>query len=166
MGELAFEVNGDRFPLRLEVQDGSYQVVLGGRTYHVTVQRHGAGELDLLVDGQPQRFYIANSVDDPEQRLIWHQGQLWRVNAIDVQSRRKPKRSEQSDTTLSATMPGVVRAILVNVGDRVVAGDPLLILEAMKMENELRSMRAGVVKEVTVAPGQRVDQNAVLLILE
>ena len=63
-------------------------------------------------------------------------------------------------------MPGQVRAVNVNEGDRVAKGQTLLLLEAMKMENELRSMRAGRVKSVLVGPGQRVEQNAPLIVLE
>ena len=56
--------------------------------------------------------------------------------------------------------------ILVKEGDTIEEGQPVVLLEAMKMENELRAVRGGVVKTVLVAAGQRVDQNAPLIVLE
>ena len=56
--------------------------------------------------------------------------------------------------------------VVVAEGDAIEEGQPVVLLEAMKMENELRAIRGGIVKSVLVASGQRVDQNAPLLILE
>jgi pyruvate carboxylase subunit B len=60
-------------------------------------------------------------------------------------------------------MPGVVVAVLVQMGQEVRSGEGLLILEAMKMENEIRATRSGAVEAVYVAPGQRVSQDDLLL---
>jgi biotin carboxyl carrier protein len=63
-------------------------------------------------------------------------------------------------------MPGRVLRVLVGVGDRVTARQPVVVVEAMKMENELRSPRDGVVTEVLVAPGAAVESNAVLMVID
>jgi biotin carboxyl carrier protein len=63
-------------------------------------------------------------------------------------------------------MPGIVRAVLVQPGEAVAAGQPLVILEAMKMENELRADHAGIVREVKVAAGNAVDGGAALIVIE
>jgi biotin carboxyl carrier protein len=68
--------------------------------------------------------------------------------------------------TIKAPMPGLVRAINVNVGDSVIARQGVVILEAMKMENELRTPRVGVVKEIRVKPGDKVEQGQVLVIIK
>jgi len=67
---------------------------------------------------------------------------------------------------VKSSMPGIVRAVLVKSGDSVAAGQPLVILEAMKMENELRAEHAGVVREVKVGAGTAVDGGAELLVLD
>ena len=67
---------------------------------------------------------------------------------------------------IKAPMPGRVIRVLVNVGDGVTAKQPLVVVEAMKMENELRSPRDGVVKEVLVTPVTAVESGAVLVVIE
>jgi biotin carboxyl carrier protein len=62
-----------------------------------------------------------------------------------------------------SVMPGVVKEVRVAPGDAVEAHQPLLVLEAMKMENEIRADRAGVVREVHVKPGQAVEKGARLV---
>jgi biotin carboxyl carrier protein len=66
---------------------------------------------------------------------------------------------------VKSPMPGRIVRVLVGVGDRVTARQPVVVVEAMKMENELRSPRDGVVTEVLVAPGAAVDSNAVLIVV-
>ena len=63
-------------------------------------------------------------------------------------------------------MPGKVVRIEVQAGDSVRKGDPLLVMEAMKMENEIRASHAGVVKTVHVSPGQAVETGADLILME
>jgi biotin carboxyl carrier protein len=68
--------------------------------------------------------------------------------------------------TMRAVMPGILRAVLVKPGDTVKAGQPLVILEAMKMENELRAEHPGIVREVKVAAGSPVEGGAALIVIE
>ena len=68
--------------------------------------------------------------------------------------------------TIVAPMPGRVVRVLVSIGDRVLAGQPIVVVEAMKMENELRSPKDGVVREVNVQAGGAVEARAVLVVIE
>ncbi|MBI4551164.1 MAG: biotin/lipoyl-binding protein [Candidatus Latescibacteria bacterium] len=68
--------------------------------------------------------------------------------------------------TITAPMPGRVLAVEVAVGDAVTAGQGVVIIEAMKMENELRAHADGRVKEVRVQPGDAVNKGDVLVVLE
>ena len=74
--------------------------------------------------------------------------------------------TEQTAGGFVAQMPGKVIELRVEVGDRVDAGDTLLVLEAMKMEHPLRTMDAGVVTEVLVAQGEQVEAGTLLLVVE
>jgi len=74
-------------------------------------------------------------------------------------------RQDQSKVVLSM-MPGIVREVMVAPGDEVTAGQPLLILEAMKMENEIRAALPGVVKTVHAEANQTVSKGDALVTLE
>lgn len=74
--------------------------------------------------------------------------------------------SAAASKELRAPMPGKVVDILVKPGQSVAEGDPLVVLEAMKMENVLRSAGDGVVAEIAVQSGQAVEKDAVLVALE
>ena len=72
----------------------------------------------------------------------------------------------EGELAVTAPIPGLVVKVLVEVGQTVVDEQPLLLLEAMKMENEIRTLRGGVVKKINVTLGQRVEQNSILIVLE
>lgn len=75
-------------------------------------------------------------------------------------------RAPDGPMTVAATLPGLIVAIAVRVGDEVTAGAPLLTIEAMKMQNEVRAPRSGRVSEISVASGQAVATGVALLRLE
>lgn len=74
--------------------------------------------------------------------------------------------AEPGDGNISAPMPGTIHNVSCQVGQTVKCGDILLILEAMKMENEIQSPMDGTVKEIKVAKGQSVESGDVLVIIE
>lgn len=74
--------------------------------------------------------------------------------------------AEDAKDAVTTMLPGVVLKILVKPGDRVQAGDPVIIIESMKMENEIVSPRDGVVAEIFVKEGQRVEAGDVLAVIQ
>jgi len=76
------------------------------------------------------------------------------------------KPAEVKMTDVKAPMPGLILDIMVGPGTEVTAGDPLLILEAMKMENVLKAVGDGVVKSVEKAKGETVEKSEIILIME
>ncbi len=98
-------------------------------------------------------------------------GQRFDVEAVDERTRQiraltGTRRPAGGSGTVVAPMPGLVVRVEVAVGQRVEAGAGLVVVEAMKMENELRATRAAVVAAVHVAPGQAVEKGAPLVTLE
>ena len=92
------------------------------------------------------------------------EGHRYRVRVDDLRFRRVgapagPAIEELGDSVVASPMPGVVVAVLVQEGDQVRTGQGLAILEAMKMENEIRAPRSGIIELVSVSPGQRVSQD-------
>lgn len=71
-----------------------------------------------------------------------------------------------SDGAVTAIMPGLIIKVLVEAGQKVATGDPLVVLEAMKMESDLCSPRDGVVKQLAVKVGDSVAQGQVLVVVE
>ena len=74
--------------------------------------------------------------------------------------------SARGERRVSAPMPGRIVRVLVRAGDAVAAGQPLVVVEAMKMENELKSPKAGRVKEVSVAEGTSIEAGRLLVVVE
>jgi biotin carboxyl carrier protein len=125
-------------------EPGVYSVLLDGRIYDARVEETPAG-LVIVIDGY--RFEI--EVRDPRR---------W--------SRKDRTRAGEGVQTLAAPMPGKVVRVLVGPGDVVEAGQGLLVVEAMKMQNEMKASRAGRILSVTVKEGATVAVGEVLATIE
>lgn len=79
---------------------------------------------------------------------------------------RKAPAVPHGELAIKAPIPGLVVKVLAEEGDAIEDGQAIVIVEAMKMENEIRAIRTGRVKEIKVSEGQRVEQNETLLLLE
>jgi acetyl/propionyl-CoA carboxylase alpha subunit len=103
--------------------------------------------------------------------VLWLDGHRFDVDALDERAkviRDMSKRSAAAagPAPLKAPMPGLIVRVNAQPGDRVQAGQGLVVMEAMKMENELKATSAGTVKAVHVAPGATVEKGALLIELE
>lgn len=151
----------------IEVDNG--QVTLDGQPVTVDLQQSGgAGLYSLLFDHQSHELLITA---DRFNYTVTLQGEQFQVQVEDertrrLNSRRKPPTLGEGELAIVAPIPGMVVKVLVQEGEEVVEDQALVILEAMKMENELRAVRKGKVHQIKVSPGQRVEQNALLLLLE
>jgi pyruvate carboxylase subunit B len=155
----------------------SFTLTLNGTDYSVEV--HGN---TFIVNGHPMVVGFADdgrvTVDgiayevavDGESAIIdgiAHQIQVSGLDAEPASIRSaSPAPSASGVGAVRAVMPGSIVRVLVTVGDDVTADDVLLVLEAMKMENELHAPTAGVVTAIHVEPGQAVEMNAVLVEIE
>lgn len=102
---------------------------------------------------------------------MWVDGVRLEVEALDERSRAIRELAAATSgpsgpAPLVAPMPGMIVRVNVSVGDQVQTGQGLVVMEAMKMENELRAAAAGTVKRVHVSPGTAVEKGALLLELE
>ena len=102
---------------------------------------------------------------------LWLDGYRFEVEALDERMRAIRELSGATagptgPAPLKAPMPGLIVRVHVQVGDTVQAGQGLIVMEAMKMENELRAQAAGKVKSVVVSPGTAVEKGALLIELE
>jgi biotin carboxyl carrier protein len=126
---------------------------------------HDAGLFSLLVDGHSREMVLDREAD---KVFVSLDGERIEVRVQDDVSRALSAFSGPTTAGPSevvAPMPGVVVDIPVSVGDAVESGQPVIIVEAMKMQNELATEADGIVAEIRVAVGDTVDGGAVLVVL-
>lgn len=105
----------------------------------------------------------------PGEVRLYLDGAGFRVNFVDAMTKKlrelKAPSAGGGQRKFKAPMPGVVLSVGVMPGQRLAAGDPICVLEAMKMQNEIRAETAGIVTEVAVTAGQNVQRNDLLAVL-
>jgi biotin carboxyl carrier protein len=155
-------------PVDLEpLGNDQYKLTVNGRTYQVDALMLEHGTMTMLVDGQS---YSVEFEENGDEVGVLLRGQ---VNRFDVADERRLRlRAATAGFTMegkqvvTAPMPGKVVKVLVKVGDEVKEGQGLVVVEAMKMENELKSPKAGKVTELFAKEGIAVENNAKLVVVE
>lgn len=152
----------------VDLGDGQYEVHVDGQVHRVDALRLEHGAVSLIVD---QASYSVEFEEKGDGRInVLVRGQLFPIEILD--ERRMRMRAAggrftlEGPQTVSAPMPGKVVKVLVAPGAEVQEGQGLVVVEAMKMENELVSPKAGVVKEVHVQEGASVESGAKLIVVE
>ncbi len=142
-------VDGERLPadFMAVAEQSVYSLLLDNHSYEANISPSEAG-LEVLLRGQ--RYVV--EVEDERSRL------LRRVGGAQL--------TDTGTFQLKAPMPGMVIGVPVEEGQQVAKGDDLVILESMKMQNELKSPRDGTVTRVRVKTGDNVQQNAVMMVVD
>jgi biotin carboxyl carrier protein len=131
------KLDGREFPVdAASAQDGVLSLLLDGQSY--AVKQENLGTEAQIVVGQ-ERFRA--TVRDPRS----------------FRSRRRAGASEHGVKKVTAPMPGKVVRLLAGVGAQVEAGQSIIVIEAMKMQNELKAPKTGVIKKINVAEGAAVE---------
>jgi biotin carboxyl carrier protein len=153
--------------LRVEVQgrDGRYTVRLGQRTLEVDYQEWEGGFASLLVEGRSHDVGIERQAAGYRVQLAEHE-LLIELAPAAREAAAATRRPTTGPLRVAAPMPGKIVRVLVEAGQPVAAEQGLVVVEAMKMENELRAPRAGRVRETCVRLGQAVETGAVLVVIE
>lgn len=147
--------------------DGSYRLTIGDQTWVVDARLTAEGIYSLLIDG----VSYAVDVTDEEGVCTVHVGAAAWAMRVEEATRHALRTSAGAGAahggqTLTAPLPGKITHVAVKPGDRVQRGDTLLVIEAMKMENEFRASAAGTVAQVRVHSGQAVNAGDVLVVIE
>ena len=159
---------GDQeFRVEIREEDGAFSVRLGEREIPVDVLSLGSGLYSLLIKGFS---FEVDVMEGEESLIVMVRGQAFPVSVHD--GRRRLSRGVGQGATgaglrrITAPMSGKVTRHLVRVGDKVEAGDGVIVLEAMKMENELKAPSVGAIKEIMVSEGTVVKGGDVLVVFE
>ena len=152
-----------------------YTLQIGGREFVIDVQERSADRFEVVVGSERYEVALAGDEDLPEATIT--PGFAPARGAPPVSSSpgptapasRRPAPSASSPAgrggagALNAPMPGVILELSVAPGDTVERGQPIAVLEAMKMKNSIRSPRAGTIAEVCVAVGQAVGHGEAIV---
>ena len=160
----------DVAPSELEVEglgDGRYAVTLDGRTFELESLVLPQGGVSMIVEGQSFSVEFEERGDEVSVSL---RGQLTRFDVADERKLRLRAATSgftvEGRQTVTAPMPGKIVKIFVKVGEVVTEGQGLVVVEAMKMENELKSPKAGTIKEIVTKEGATVENGAPLVVVE
>jgi biotin carboxyl carrier protein len=163
-------LHGHTEQVAVEVEDGGngqLVLVLAGKRHAVDALALEHGAVSLLVDGH---VYDVEFDDMGDEVQVLVQGDVFRVDVADERALKLRAGATtlkvEGSVTLVAPMPGKVVRVLVKQGETVQEGQGLVVVEAMKMENELKSPKAGTITEVFAKEGSPVEANAKLLTVE
>jgi len=159
-----YSVNGEQIAVQIERDADAYRVMIGEREYHIAHHSRTKGILAFTMDGQHRQVAVAHG-ENAADRQVWFDGQSWVVEKIDPRQSRRRGSGESESGALAASMPGQVREILVAEGESVAQGDPLVLMEAMKMEMRITAPTDGVITAINCAVGDVVARGAVLVVV-
>lgn len=153
--------NGATLVVEYRQEDAEYEAVIDGQHLHARLLSLHKDSLTLLVNEQPLHIHVAR---DDQRVLIAIAGHVYEFTQAR-EKQGKVRRSEvgRLDPEVRSPMPGKILQVLVQEGMQVEAGQTLVLLEAMKMENALIAEGAAQVKKIHVSPGDLVDLGQLVL---
>ena len=155
----------------LEVELDGERVSLGGTSTEARISGVEQSPEYVLMLGDEAHRLLVRRGSSRGRYTLWVNGLRLEVEALDERSRAirelaAATTGPSGPAPLVAPMPGMIVRVNANEGDAVQAGQGLVVMEAMKMENELRAAASGTVKRVHVSPGTAVEKGALLLEME
>ncbi len=160
--------HSERITVDIEpLNGGRYAISFNGERHELDALTLDHGAVSILVDGASFSVEFEERGDDV---LVLLRSQVTRIDVADERKLRIRAVSSgftaEGRQVVEAPMPGKIVKVLVKVGDEVKEGQGLVVVEAMKMENELKSPKAGKVVELHAREGTTVENNAKLVVVE
>ena len=159
------KAGGKPHRLELEKTAGGWECRLDGQPVHIDALIPRRDVLSLLVDGRAYEIKREQTATDLH---LWVGSTRFAVELRDprsLRSRQKAAGDEKGPRKILAPMPGRVVRLLVAENSSVEAGQGIVVVEAMKMQNEIRSPKSGVVERIMVTEGQTVNTGEVIVII-
>lgn len=167
---MSYEIslNGESEPIEIIHQEGNLvEVVIGGRKYELDIVEVENGIYSILLDGKS--FNVELTPLTNKKYTVHTLYNSFDAEIVDAETRYMRSRKGEMDeeqSFISTPMPGKVVKILVEEGQKVKAGETLVIVSAMKMESEYKVSTDKVVKQILVSEGDNIDGNQPLITLE
>jgi biotin carboxyl carrier protein len=132
-----------------ELDGGKIILKIENKFYEASYSKREDGEFSLLINNESLNLTIRTSLQEKAYQLL-------------SASQNKAEHSK----TIKSPMPGLVVKVIKNVGDKIIKGDTVMILEAMKMENEIKSNLEGILSEIFVEQGKPIEKNIPLFTIK
>jgi biotin carboxyl carrier protein len=163
--EYITKIGEEEFIIKID-RDG--EILVNGHRFEIDFQSSPEGNVFSMLLNNRSLEGMVEQRDDKWEVLI--RGELYEVQVQDERSYRLAKArgsvtAVTGDVTIRSPMPGIIIAVPVAEGELVKKGDQVIILESMKMENELRAPRDGLISRVFVQPGASVDKEQTLILI-
>ena len=160
--------DGNRdWPVRVESSADGLSVIVGERVYQVDAVRPDSGAFSLLVEGRSYEVLLTRR---DGRHHVQVDGHSYVLEVLDERQKmlrdQKAALVAEGPLVVSSSMPGHVVTLLVSEGDEVEEGQGVIVIEAMKMENELKAPKAGQVTEVCVVADDATEAGQALLVIE
>ncbi len=159
-------VSGD-----IQADHGRLRLTLDGKATEIDWAEIGPGRFSIIASGRSYRVWIegcgvAGRLESPVPVTVGQQQYSTEIRDPRVRRHSGPPVGPVGPQEIVAPMPGKIVKVLIKEKEDVALGDGLVVIEAMKMQNELRALRAGHVAKIYVSEGSRVETGAKLLRLE
>lgn len=130
-----------------QLSEHTYNLKIDNNIFHITSSKLDTNKYSFLIDGHYFESEVRTKLEEEAANLL------------------NKKNSDIGRRQIKSPMPGLILRINKNVGDTVQEGEPLILLEAMKMENEIRSPSSGKISEILIKEGKSVEKNQVILVI-
>ncbi len=170
MSHYRARAGGKEYDVNIDSLDQNYSVLINGKKKLVMVESMGGSRMLLLIDNHPHEIDIRSDGYD-NRRLVFEKGLEIEIEIEDFRLAQAKKVAGMSSAdsvinSVRAPMPGMILEAKVRAGEKVQMLQPLIIIEAMKMENIIKSPVTAIVKRVAVSPGKSVEKNDLLIEFE
>ncbi|MBI9072073.1 MAG: biotin/lipoyl-binding protein [Melioribacteraceae bacterium] len=148
-----------------KLDSGKYKVIIDGEEMIIDVPHINHDKINILYDNKSLDYSYLKSEDMYELNYM---DKNFEIELYDERrfNLRKAEFSNSGPEKIKSSMPGKIVKLEVSEGDLVEAGQGILIMEAMKMENEVKCAKAGIIKKIYVKEGDAVEKSTVLVEIE
>lgn len=138
-----------------------FKYTIDGKEYNVEIEGIENNIATLSVNGETFKVQLPEEAEPAEKKIV-----LGQPTASSDDSETTPSANVNTANAVKAPLPGTITSINVAVGDDVQAGDTVVVLEAMKMQNNIEAEKSGKVTAICVKPGQAVLEEDALIVIE
>ena len=161
------EIEGITYQVEMERTEQGYACMVNGEPFSLDVVMTARDVLSILHDGRQYEAKREYSLNGETHIIVGSERFSAEVrDPRSLRSRRAAAGAAAGPAKINSPMPGMVVRLLVNVGDEVEAGQGLLVVEAMKMQNEIKSVKKGKIAQIAVKENSAVNAGDLLAIVE